>query len=175
MCSRLKEMEISRIIKTSLWFQKWRRGGCEEDSWAEWWICPGQSHPQRDWCYRMLAVLVLGVTQRGNFGKAWRLTAETRRCSCCKLWLPTDKGAETWHEASTDKRCSCEDAIPEPDMAGISMCAGLPLCVGRTAVPRHSRALARNKSTFELWAPESSYSQGCFLRLEIYFRFAIKQ
>lgn len=58
--------------------------------------------------------------------------------------------------------------------AHICTCAELPPCVGRTAVPWHSQALARIKSTFELWASESSYSQGCFLRLEIYFHFAIQ-
>lgn len=135
----------------------------------------GLSHPQRDWCCRMLAVLALGMTQRGNYGKAWRLPAGTGRCPSCKPWPLTDKGAETWHEASTDKRCSWEDVVLEPDMAGVSMCAGLPPCVGRTAVPWHSQVLARNKSTFELWASESNYSQGCFLKLEIYFHFAIEQ
>lgn len=117
MYSRLIEMEISRrIIKMSLRFQKWWWGGCEEDSWAEWWRCPGAwelglGHPQRPWCCRDAVVSVLGVTQRGNHGRAWRLPAGTGRCPCCKLWLLTDKGAETWHKASTEKRCNCEDVV----------------------------------------------------------------
>lgn len=184
MCSRLKKMEISRIIKTSLWFQKW---WCEEDVRRRAGQSGGDAQVPESWDW--VTLRGIGAVGCCSFSvrcdtkrRLWQgleTPSRNRKMSLLQT-LATDRQggrdlARGIHGEEMQLRGCCSGARYGTDVsAHMCTCAGLPPCVGRTAVPWHSQALARIKSTFELWASESSYSQGCFLRLEIYFHFAIQ-